>query len=215
MHIKVLSRARGRRQYLFIALGIACLVVLVFCGSQGVTSLAQPERTLLRGAPRAQSAVTNATALRAMGLDHLIMVAGHAVTIKGDLTAVDRDERTWYLLPYQTGQDLPAEFVRHIREGVSLAAADPRSLLVFSGGQTRGDAGPRSEGASYWLVAERFAWWGHVATVGARAAAEEHARDSLENLLFALCRFRELTGTYPRRVTVVSFWFKRRRFEQV
>ena len=133
-------------------------------------------RAPARAAPRARRGARTRRRCGVMALDHLIMVAGHAVTIKGDLTAVDRDERTWYLLPYQTGQDLPAEFVRHIREGVSLAAADPRSLLVFSGGQTRGDAGPRSEGASYWLVAERFAWWGHVATVGARARPRRSTR---------------------------------------
>lgn len=34
----------------------------------------------------------------------------------------------------------------------------------------------------------------------------------MENLLFALCRFREATGRYPDRVTVVSFAFKRHRF---
>lgn len=35
-----------------------------------------------------------------------------------------------------------------------------------------------------------------------RALTEEHARDSFENLLFSVCRFRELTGTYPYNITV-------------
>lgn len=35
-----------------------------------------------------------------------------------------------------------------------------------------------------------------------RALTEEHARDSFENLLFSVCRFRELTGSYPRNITV-------------
>lgn len=35
-----------------------------------------------------------------------------------------------------------------------------------------------------------------------RAMTEEHARDSFENLLFSVCRFRELTGKYPHNITV-------------
>lgn len=35
-----------------------------------------------------------------------------------------------------------------------------------------------------------------------RALTEEHARDSFENLLFSVCRFRELTGMYPHNITV-------------
>ena len=44
----------------------------------------------------------------------------------------------------------------HIRRGVEVAAKDPSAVLVFSGGQTRPDAGPRSEGVSYFRVAEHF-----------------------------------------------------------
>ena len=46
-----------------------------------------------------------------------------------------------------------------------------------------------------------------------RAATEEFARDSLENLLFGLCRFHEITRAWPRRITVVSWEFKRSRFD--
>jgi len=31
--------------------------------------------------------------------------------------------------------------------------------------------------------------------------------------LFSICRFREVTGSYPEKITVVSFTFKQRRFE--
>jgi hypothetical protein len=41
---------------------------------------------------------------------------------------------------------------------------------------------------------------------------QEHARDSFENLLFSVCRFREVTGHYPRQITVASFEFKHARF---
>jgi hypothetical protein len=49
----------------------------------------------------------------------------------------------------------------HIRLGIEAAAKDPKALLLFSGGQTRQAAGPRSEGLSYWVVAEAADWFGH------------------------------------------------------
>ena len=52
-------------------------------------------------------------------------------------------------------------FVEHIQTGVKHAEADPSSLLLFSGGQTRRAAGPRSEAEGYWMVAAAAGWWGH------------------------------------------------------
>ena len=45
-----------------------------------------------------------------------------------------------------------------------------------------------------------------------RVVSEEFARDSYENLLFSICRFHEVTGRYPDKITVVGFGFKTRRF---
>ena len=39
--------------------------------------------------------------------------------------------------------------------------------------------------------------------------------DSLQNLLFSVCRFREITTRYPQRVTAISWSFKRTRFEKL
>ncbi|CAO3665523.1 unnamed protein product [Rhizopus stolonifer] len=44
---------------------------------------------------------------------------------------------------------------------------------------------------------------------------EEFAKDSHENLLFSICRFSEMTGNYPSKVTVIGFEFKRKRFETI
>lgn len=33
--------------------------------------------------------------------------------------------------------------------------------------------------------------------------------------LFSICRFREVTGKYPEKITMVSFTFKQRRFESL
>ena len=51
-------------------------------------------------------------------------------------------------------------FIEHIQEGIGQAERDPTALLLFSGGQTRKAAGPRSEAEGYWLVAEAASWWG-------------------------------------------------------
>lgn len=45
-----------------------------------------------------------------------------------------------------------------------------------------------------------------------RVLAENHATDSYQNVLFSILRFRQATGVYPRRVTVVTHEFKRARF---
>lgn len=52
-----------------------------------------------------------------------------------------------------------------------------------------------------------------TSTVRARTIAEEYATDSFENLLFSICRFHEVTGSYPQQITLISFSFKRQRFE--
>ena len=176
------------------------------------------------------------------GLRHLVLVAGHAV-----LTSLDfhnlTDSASWYLQRFQVGQ--LSAFLQHIESGIALAAADPHSLLLFSGGETRVQAGPRSEAQSYWLVAELQRWWGHNDgkrewtedgqeaaspsslpsssssspqadwSVRSRASTEEFARDSYENLLFSICRFHELTQAYPQLISVVGFSFKQRRFTEL
>lgn len=85
------------------------------------------------------------------------------------------------------------------------------ALLVFSGGFTRTEAGARSEAGSYWQVADALGWFGMEA-VSERALLEDRARDSFENLLFSICRFRQFAGVYPQKITIVSYNFKRERF---
>lgn len=138
-------------------------------------------------------------------MTHAVIVAGHAI-FKG--TDPGHDD-AWALLPFQRGEG-PC-YVEHIRCGVEIAAQDPEALLIFSGGQTRAEAGPRSEAASYIQVAGHYQWWAQT-DVAPRTAAEEFALDSYENLLFSLCRFHKLTRTWPARVTLVSWRFKAQRF---
>lgn len=143
----------------------------------------------------------------------LIVVAGHGIFIGKRAEPADvRNERNWFLEPSQVG--LVDTFIGHIRRGVALADEDPSSLLMFSGGVTRPGVGPRSEGSSYWLVADALDWFGKRDVMN-RTHVEEFARDSHENLLFSVCRFRQLTGRYPHEIKVVSFSFKEERFTSV
>lgn len=142
-------------------------------------------------------------------MPNLIVCAGHAV-YTGENFDKPEDDANWCLQDFQKGE--PKLYLDHIRKAVELAAEDPDSIVIFSGGQTREEAGPLSEGQSYWRVANHFNWWGHV-SVKSRAICEEYARDSFENVLFSLARFREYTGTYPGRMTVVSWAFKDERFK--
>jgi hypothetical protein len=80
-----------------------------------------------------------------------------------------------------------------------------------SGGKTREAAGPLSEGVGYWRIGQSVRWLGRP-DVRDRTATEDFAQDSFENLLFGLCRFRELAGHFPEHVTVVSWRFKEARF---
>lgn len=139
----------------------------------------------------------------------LVAVACHAVYVGGGLDDL-LDDASWGLEEFQKGE--PRYLVEHIRRAVVIASGDPGALLVFSGGPTREAAGPQSEARGYLRIADHNGWWSREG-VRDRAVAEEFARDSFENLLFSICRFRERTGCYPARITVVSWGFKRERFD--
>ncbi|XP_071722676.1 uncharacterized protein C57A10.07-like [Rutidosis leptorrhynchoides] len=144
-------------------------------------------------------------------LKNLVMVAGHSVYISSNCGKVDKED-SWFLESYQRNPGQADTFLSHMEKGVEITAHDDDALLLFSGGETRKEAGPRSEAQSYWTVSDSKGWFGKAESVRWRAMTEEHARDSFENLLFSVCRFRELTGKYPENITVVSYDFKEIRF---
>eukprot|EP00960_Hanusia_phi_P057497 763583-Hanusia_phi.AAC.8 len=132
-------------------------------------------------------------------LTHLIMVAGHTVYMGTDFTNAGSQGDRWFLYDYQ--RDQFDWFLQHITAGVKLAHEDPASLLLFSGGATRILAGPRTEAQSYWLYADAQDWFldtskytrVQIEALKHRVHTEDFARDSFENLLFSICRFRQLT----------------------
>lgn len=147
---------------------------------------------------------------RISSINHLIIVPGHSAIHIQKIASAATSDNSWYLLPYQTNQQFPKIIMSHIRKGLELLEWDESSLLVFSGGQTRNDVGPISEAASYYYVAKE------TQTISSdmlsRMALEEYARDSYENLLFSICRFKEMIDRYPTKITIVGFDFKKDRF---
>ncbi|OEL35629.1 hypothetical protein BAE44_0003348 [Dichanthelium oligosanthes] len=99
-------------------------------------------------------------------LRNLVMVAGHSIYTSANCGKTDRED-SWFLEPYQKHPGQAATFLAHIREGVDIAGKDDGALLLFSGGETRKDAGPRSEAQSYWAIAESKGWFGEFWTTWA------------------------------------------------
>ncbi|KAG9000984.1 hypothetical protein FRB94_005060 [Tulasnella sp. JGI-2019a] len=151
-------------------------------------------------------------------LSHLIIVAGHAV-FTGCSPEERLDEDHWILEDRQRGGGNIEAFFKHIEQGAKMTIADNSSLLLFSGGQTR----PKTlitEAQSY----HQLAILSHLLKSpgehrafpsSRRVSTENFALDSFQNLLFSIARFREITGAYPERITVVGFGMKRRRFEEL
>ncbi|KZV96253.1 hypothetical protein EXIGLDRAFT_733611 [Exidia glandulosa HHB12029] len=153
---------------------------------------------------------------RLRGLDHLIVVAGHAIW-HGCSPNERMDEDDWVLEPIQREQELLGTFFKHISKGVELTLADPKSLLVFSGGQTR-PTSLETEGSSYNRLAHSAHLFGAQYNNSApfpRATSEQFALDSFQNVLFSIARFHEVTGSYPSRITIVSFGAKKQRFSEL
>ncbi|WOO79454.1 putative protein [Vanrija pseudolonga] len=157
---------------------------------------------------------------RMADVDHLIMVPGHAVWTGHDPSVAAIHDDDWVLEHYQKGGSVQT-YVGHIERGAKLLKEDPHALLVFSGGATRSHTStPLSESVSYHRLAVARGLLS-VSEVdeqlapAARATTEEYALDSYENLLFSMARFREVTGRWPDRVTVVGYGMKRKRFEQL
>lgn len=92
-------------------------------------------------------------------LRNLVMVAGHSVYTSSSCEKADKED-AWFLEPYQKHPGQAATFVMHIQRGIEITAKDNDALLLFSGGETRKDAGPKSEAQSYWGVAESKSWFG-------------------------------------------------------
>lgn len=201
---------RTRQKWAKLMAGVACATLLVYAMHEHFPSVRGCPQTSIVSSDRFADAAAEVRPQQWSSLSTLVMVAGHAIFVspRWDPDSLN-DESNWILEKFQRGQ--VTTFLEHIRQGVMIAANDSSALLLFSGGQTRPGAGPRSEGLTYWLAADSNGWFGQ-GDVRSRSLSEEYARDSMENLLFSVCRFRQVVGRYPRVIKIVGFGFKRPRF---
>jgi len=141
-------------------------------------------------------------------METLIIGSGHGVP-KAGCTALPEilDDASWSGGFSGEGR----EYFRHIEAAVRTAATKPDSQIIFSGGQTREEAGKRSEAFGYWEVARDNGWFGHP-EIGKHALKEEFARDSLENLIFSLLLFYQAHRKWPENIVVVGWIFKEERY---
>ncbi|KAJ2520629.1 hypothetical protein GGI11_002242 [Coemansia sp. RSA 2049] len=200
-----------RKQHLgtrLLRLYLPCL--LVFSLVLNIYYFTRPTPLALPNALSSTQAAAEKTKHEYVAVDYsqvtdLIIVPGHGIfTNEGPPLA----ENNWHLLKMQRGE--VGAFMAHIGKAVEMVKEQDSSLLVFSGGKTRLTAGMFSEAQGYWNAADRMGWL--TKDVYRRVFTEEHARDSYENVLFSIARFREVTGHYPDRITVVGFEFKKDRF---
>lgn len=141
--------------------------------------------------------------------NHLVIVCCHAIYLGGPTHGASEDE--WLIEPFQDGET--PTFIQHVKSGVAKLAEDPLAILVFSGGPTKKQKTNLREGESYLNLAKDNNLFSHSSSVSPdRLIAETHATDSYQNVLFSLVRFKERTGSYPEKVTVVTHEFKRKRF---
>lgn len=149
------------------------------------------------------------------------------------------NESNWHLAPFQksdaaTGKPGEHEtFLAHIQASLDIMTTGTNAtwkedvpwnqdstILIFSGGATKRSLTPLSEARSYYhaALAEELAQ-GHIGGGRAyqlyskgRILLEEHATDSLQNLLFSILLFRQTIGHYPKTIRVVTHAFKSKRF---
>ena len=122
----------------FIA--IVCLLILLYYSTISESTYTQHNR--LRGSNALDANSLSNIKMPTFDItkptvNHLIIVAGHAVLKINKISTADWSDSSWYLLSYQKNVGFPEIIFSHIKEGVSQASKDLNSILIFSGGQTR------------------------------------------------------------------------------
>lgn len=146
-------------------------------------------------------------------LNKLIVVPGHA-TFTESVDKVPKDyknEKYWTHLPFQRNE--VQFYIEHIEAGLEMAASNPDSLLVFSGGFSRNSKW--SEAATYGAIARDKCLKcqkQNNCDVERRTVLDEASFDSLQNVKNSINIFNELTYREPEHINIVGYEFKRNRF---
>ncbi|CDK25765.1 unnamed protein product [Kuraishia capsulata CBS 1993] len=149
---------------------------------------------------------------------HLIMVPCHGIWDSKVYSSANPKPakageavNEWHLASFQIPTKDNISFIEHAKIAIDEFKKDKdNSVLVFSGGFTKAGV-EQSESRSYFELSRAL---GLLDTEDEHAGVEceEYARDSYENVLFSLLKFRKTTGSFPTKYTIVGFEFKRHRF---
>lgn len=134
----------------------------------------------------------------------LIILPCHSIW-KGTGTGSSPDD--WYLASFQTEGNDHLYFKEHIQRSLECLKQNPHGSLIISGGATKKEAGEVTEAESYYNLAKSL-----NKDISPRIYLEPYATDSLENVIFLICRFYEVHHKYPRSIAIIGFEFKRTRF---
>lgn len=149
---------------------------------------------------------------------NLVMLPCHAI-YKGKGTGENFDD--WNLEEFQKEGNDNLAWIKQIQQCVNLI--DNETIVIISGGKTK-RYGNISESFSYLnLILQN--WDKFICSGDAKDEyevkkeqmanlifLEEYAKDSFENLLYSICRFKEITKKFPQKVTIVGYKFKETRF---
>ncbi|KAM3075055.1 hypothetical protein ACMFMF_005737 [Clarireedia jacksonii] len=163
---------------------------------------------------------------------HLILVPCHAIYIGTPQTPPHECSHpsNWLLQPFQAGEQ--HTFIQHIQHSISLlrqenppSSSSNTAILIFSGGTThRLSPQNLSEARSYYHAAlslgllspnDLASTDSPAETKPGAVLLEERALDSYQNLLLSLILFHQHTSSWPQRISVVGFAFKRSRMESL
>ena len=139
-------------------------------------------------------------------MTQLIIVPGHAIYVGKSRN--DAEKQTSWLgtyINYKNNEE-PALYIEHIRKGAQLALNED-AILMFSGGQTR-KSSPLSEASGYFTLSQQLGLTNNIVCL-----LESYARDSFENLLFSIYRYKTQNDSLPETITAVGFSFKSVRFQ--
>lgn len=127
----------------------------------------------------------------------------------------------WYFLGKSTKPFSMLRTLSMPKEGLTRLLECNVLLTYTCRGATRPPpAPPISEAQSYLSLARTLNLIPASSSIGTqtdplplsmRITTEEFALDSYQNLLFSIMRFKEVTGRWPGKVTVVGYGMKRRR----